>query len=281
MPMSQMEGRQPPSARRERPPTRYRTVQVRRLVRVTPRLARVTFGGDDMLGFTPGAAADSIKLTFPAPGQKTPTMPTVGPNGTTYSAEQELQPRRAYTIRGWDPKAGEFDVDIVLHGHGPGAGWAATARPGDSLVIGEPRGSYQVDPAAPWMLLAGDEAALPAIGTILRELPPTAQAQVYLEVFNAKEEQPLPTRARANIHWMHRESDTAPAGLLLAAELGKTPSLPEGRGRVWLACEAAAMRDIRKHLMADLNYDRTLVSTQGYWKHGAANHSDHDWGTQI
>lgn len=27
--------------------------------------------------------------------------------------------------------------------------------------------------------------------------------------------------------------------------------------------------------------NRTRVATQGYWKYGAANHSDHDWGTEI
>ena len=56
---------------------------------------------------------------------------------------------------------------------------------------------------------------------------------------------------------------------------------PRGQGRIWLASEAAAMRDIRKHFLLDLGVDRTLVNTQGYWKYGAANHSDHDWGTEI
>ena len=55
----------------------------------------------------------------------------------------------------------------------------------------------------------------------------------------------------------------------------------DGQGRVWVACEAAAMRDIRKHLLLDLAMDRTAVTTQGYWKAGLANHSDHDWGNEI
>lgn len=267
--------------RRQRTPTLYRTVQVRRIERVTPRLARITFGGEHLERFAPGAAAESIKLTFPAPGEKTPTMPTVGPSGTVYSPEQEKQPRRAYTIRHWDPKALEFDIDIVLHGHGPGARWASAARPGDALVIAEPRGAYKIDETAPWMLLAGDEAALPAIATILRELPSTTEALVYLEVHDAAEEQPLPTQAKQRVSWLHRESDTLPTGQMLASALVKSSALPPGPGRVWLACEAGAMRDILKHLLLDLTLDRTRVASQGYWKYGAADHSDHDWGTEI
>lgn len=273
--------RMQPLQRRPRPPTRYRRVQVRRIERVTPRLARVTFGGNDMEGFAPGAAADSIKVTFPVQGEAEPTMPTVGPNGTMYTPGQERQPRRAYTVRTWDPLAAEFDIDIVLHGHGPGARWASEARVGDALVVGEPRGAYKADPATPWLLLAGDEAALPAISTILRELAVDARVQVYVEVFDHKEEQPLSSPAKVDVAWLHRESDAAPVGKLLRLALCEIAGLPKGPGRIWLACEAAAMRDIRKHFLVDLGVDRAQMMTQGYWKAGIANHSDHDWGAEI
>src|SRR5580700_6781117 len=34
--------------------------------------------------------------------------------------------RRRYTIRHIDPSAGTVDLDIVIHGDGPGVGWAST-----------------------------------------------------------------------------------------------------------------------------------------------------------
>ena len=54
-------------------------------------------------------------------------------------------------------------------------------------------------------------------------------------------------------------------------------ALPEG-GRIFVACEAGVMRDIRKHLMLERGLDRTSFHTQGYWKLGASNHPDHDLG---
>ena len=54
------------------------------------------------------------------------------------------------------------------------------------LVLGGPGLNYQIDPDADWFLLIGDDAALPAIETILEELPdhrtphhPTTRAAAY------------------------------------------------------------------------------------------------------
>lgn len=266
--------------RRMRPPSRYYLAEVRRITQVSPRLARVTLTSPEMTSFVPGGPADSLKVTFAAPGEAAPTMPGRDAEGhTTYTPEQELQPRRAYTIRHWDPAALELDLDIVLHGHGPGGKWAAHASKGDRLVIADPRGAHKVDPAASSMLLASDESGLPALATILEELPSTTQARVYVEVYDGDEEQKLPSRAQVVITWLHRRSDSEPTGKLLAATIGsaKLPAL----NAVWVACEAMAMREIRRHLLMDVGMDRALLNTQGYWKYGVGNHSDHDRGTEI
>jgi len=130
------------------------------------------------------------------------------------------------------------------------------------------------------MLLAGDEAALPAIATILEELPSTTRARVFVEVHDPDEEQELHFPADIAITWLHRRSDEEPAGRLLARTLllGEVSAAAE---KVWVACEAAAMREIRRHLLFTLGMQRGPVATQGYWKHGLANHSDHDWGTDV
>jgi NADPH-dependent ferric siderophore reductase len=55
--------------------------------------------------------------------------------------------------------------------------------------------------------------------------------------------------------------------------------LPAGSGRVYVGCEAAAMRRIRTHLLQDRGLDPATIVTRGYWKLGAVDYTDHDYGT--
>jgi NADPH-dependent ferric siderophore reductase len=48
--------------------------------------------------------------------------------------------------------------------------------------------------------------------------------------------------------------------------------------RIWVACEAAAMRRIRQHFLRDRGLPARSLVTRGYWRLGAANHPDHDYG---
>jgi NADPH-dependent ferric siderophore reductase len=45
-----------------------------------------------------------------------------------------------------------------------------------------------------------------------------------------------------------------------------------------VACEAAAMRGIRKHFLAGRRLPAGSLVTRGYWRLGEANHPDHDYG---
>jgi len=266
-------------ARPPAPPT-FRSVRVRRAERITPQVVRITVAGPDLEDFRLLGPAGHIRVFFPAPGQEAPPVPIWGPNGPVFPADQPRPVSRAYTPRRWNPATGELDIDMVLHGHGPGATWAAQARPGDALVIAGPRTAYQPDPQAGWHLLAGDATALPAIASILETLPAGAQALVLAEVCDEAEQQPLEARAQLQLTWLHHGPDTPLPGRLLEAALRET-ELPEGRGAVWLACEALVMRDIRRHLLYERGLARAALHTRGYWKAGSANHSDHDTGEEI
>ena len=277
--MNQRETLTPPVPQRQRKLPRFRLVTVKRTLALTPRMLRITLTGDDWEGFQPSGPADSLKVTFPAPGHSAPILPTTAPNGPVYAEGEQVQPRRAYTIRRWDAVARELELDFLLHGHGPGGLWAAQANPGDRLIIGEPRMSYRPDPTASAFILAGDEAALPAIATILEALPTTARATVYAEVESRADELPLPAPERSTVVWLHRTGTGLEPSRLLERTLKALPA-PAASMRIWLACEAAAMREIRKHLI-HLGVERTSLSTQGYWKYGAGNYSDHDFGLDV
>jgi NADPH-dependent ferric siderophore reductase len=166
----------------------------------------------------------------------------------------------------------------VLHGDGPASSWAAQAKPGQVLILAGPGPNYQLDPDADWFILAGDDAALPAIETILDALPAEARVRVLLEVADEHEEQPLSTAAQLDITWLHRGAHPAQADAALE-EAVRTMQLPAGNGRIYVGCEAAAMRRIRTHLLQERGLDPATIVTRGYWKLGDVNYPDHDYGT--
>ncbi len=248
-------------------------VEVRRVQRLTPHMVRVTFGGEDLEGFQAPIPTQHVKLIFPSPGQDKPVIPDFSAGRP--SASEQRPTLRTYTPRRYDADLLELDVDFVLHGDGPAASWASKAKAGDMLAVAGPGGRYLPDPEATWYVIAGDETALPAIGTLLESLPSSTRADVYVEVADAAEELPLTTAAQARFTWLHRGAEQ-PGHLLEAAMYNV--ELPTHHGRVWVACESSVMRNIRKHLLGERHIDPDSLVTRGYWKAGEANHPDHDYG---
>ena len=260
------EGADTPPPRRRRV---MRRVRVTRVEQLSPRMVRVTFTGDDLGAFAWNGPAAHIKLIFPEEGQVEPPMPQPdGPRSTRM---------RTYTPRRFDPAVTELDVEFVLHGDGPASSWAAQAKVGQALIVAGPGPSYQIDPDADWFLLVGDDAALPAIETILDALPAEARVRVLLEIVDEHEERPLSTAAQLDITWLHRGAHPAQVDTALEEAVRMT-QLPVGNGRI--GCEAAAMRRIRRHLLHERGHDPATIVTRGYWKLGAVDYTDHDYGAE-
>ncbi len=259
----------------KRPPPRI--VEVLRIAQLTPRMVRITLGGGQMEGFESNGPAEHFRIFLPDPETGELVLPSHGPDGNAFPEDKPRPISRAYTPRQWRPDIPELDVDIALHDHGPGAAWARNAQEGDAAVIsGRAGGAYFPDPSADSYLIGGDEASLPAIATVLEALPSSTRACVFLEVRDANEEQPLTSPAPTQIWWLHRQAGETPGRML--AETMRDAELPQGKSRVWVSCEATAMREIRSHFLNDRSLDRSTLHTQGYWKAGAANHPDHDMG---
>ena len=110
--------------------TAPRLLQVRRSTRITPRMVRVTLAGDELAGFGGDGPDRRIKMFFPVEGQDRPAVPRATSGGPLWPTGEPRPTIRTYTVRRFDPGAGELDVDFVLHeGHGPAAAWAREARP--------------------------------------------------------------------------------------------------------------------------------------------------------
>jgi NADPH-dependent ferric siderophore reductase len=247
----------PAAATTAKPRRVARMVEVARVAELSPKMRRVYFKGESLAGFDKGLPASYIKLGFPDPGMSVPVIPS--PDG----------PRplmRTYTPRSFDKQEQVLAVDFVLHGTGPAATWAAGARPG-----------YQIDPTVAHWVLVGDDSAMPAIETIIEQLPGSVKPDVLVEVVNAYERRTLGCIAAADIHWALRGGDARLAGDALLAAL-KQVKQPSADVRVYLACEASAMRRIKKWLVCHWQIDPAHVVGRGYWKLDNINHPDQDYG---
>lgn len=238
---------------RHRHELKRRKLTVKATTRLTPGMIRILLEGPDLADFVSLSPDDHVKLMLPSP-----------------SGGTEM---RDYTPRRYDPAAGTLAIDFAVHDAGPATRWAVEARPGDRLEVGGPRGSAVVRPGFDWWLLIGDEAALPAIGRRIEELPAGVEVTSLVCVADADEQQTFQTAAGHRALWVHRPLAQAddPAPLLAALA---TLSLPAGDGFVWIAAEARVARAARDHVATVMGHPRAWTKASGYWVKGVADAND-------
>ncbi|MGD0704244.1 MAG: siderophore-interacting protein [Trebonia sp.] len=258
--------------RRRKPPRRAEVVSVSP---VSPRLISVLVTGDELGGFADAAPTAHLKVFLPGAGQDEPNLPTQGPDGTMAAPDGPPPVVRTYTPRRYDPATKTLEIQFLLHGTGPASEWAQRAKPGDKLGVGGPGGRFSLEPVTDSWWLAADESAIPAVGTLLEALPETAAADVHIEVDGPDDEIEFTAPAKTTITWHHRRNPGAFGAELIDA--AHAASIPDG-ARVWVACEAAAMRDIRRYFLTERQLPPASLVTRGYWRAGEQNHPDHDYG---
>jgi NADPH-dependent ferric siderophore reductase len=175
---------------------------------------------------------------------------------------------RSYTARRQDPAAGEVEIDFVLHGDGPAATWAAAAVPGAPLGVAG-GGSLGERPAG-WLLLAGDETALPAISRILGAADRTAVGIALIEVAGPDEEQPLPAPDGVAVRWLHRDGVVPGESTLLADAVAALEPPETADVFAWVGAESAAVRAVRADLRGRWGLGRAQHHAIGYWRRGRA-----------
>ncbi|MBD2762848.1 siderophore-interacting protein [Kocuria sp. cx-116] len=188
------------------------------------------------------------------------------------AAPEDLPVTRHMTLRRYDAAAGAVWIDVALHGTEGHAGpWAATAKPGDRLVAVGPGGKWVPEPDASWTLLAGDEAAIPAVLANVESLPDTAKGLAILEVQDPAHRHDLSDISvpeGVGIQWVYRSSHRQDERALVSAV--STAPWPEDLSgvQVFVHGEREAMKEVRKELFDRRNLDRSQVSLSGYWAAG-------------
>ncbi|MDT4940489.1 MAG: hypothetical protein QOJ34_578 [Pseudonocardiales bacterium] len=206
---------------------------------LTPRMRRVTVRADSMRGIDIRPAQDVELLLREPSGRRV---------------------KRRYTIRQARPGSGELDLDVLLHGDGPGATWGAQARPGDEVEFQGPRGKLELR-AASWHLLVGDESALPAIAAICETLAGREPAVAVIEVQDDADRLPVP----ADVRWVPRGPGAAGSADLLAAALDGLKAPPGARA--YLMGETRAMVALRT-VVEEHGIEHDAIFVKGYWNLG-------------
>ena len=166
---------------------------------------------------------------------------------------------REYTPRRIDLVNNELDLDFVLHGDGPASTWAAQAKPGHTLNIAGPRGSLVVPDIFDSYLLVGDETAIPAIGRRLEELSAGRKVLAVIEIEDAQERQPLPSKADVHVIWVERHAQSV---LEVLAGL----QLPAGELYAWVALEKALTRKAKALLLEENGVADDRLKAAAYWR---------------
>ncbi|MET4094927.1 siderophore-interacting protein [Arthrobacter sp. UYCu712] len=253
------------ASRKSRPQT---ALTVLRREQLSPHMVRIVAGGPGFDSYVNNDFVDRyVKIAFPQPGVDYPEPLDLWTVRETMPREQWPH-TRTYTVRWVDVPAGELAIDFVIHGDEGLAGpWAASARPGDSIVFTGPGGGYNPDPAADWHLFAGDESALPAISAAIESLPQHARGLAFLEVDSDADIQPVAAPAGVELRWLLRGGVPAGDSDMLVNAV-RDAEWPEGRVQVFAHGERGYMKSLREIFYAHRGLDRGQVSLSGYWARG-------------
>lgn len=257
-------------------PISLREITVSRVEDITPGMRRITFTSEQFDAHQQGDVHvpemistcfdDDVRLIFPHPetGER-PAPRALGDGRLEWTAEiNELF--RTYTVRRWDADAGEVDIDFARHGSGLAEAWSESVAPGDSIYMAGPKNCGALPEGVDWMLLAGDETALPAIGRCVESYP-ALKAVAVIEVTTPDRIQKLNIPSPdVELHWVVRSQ-----GQSLGSAL-ESLDWPEGTPYVWCAGEAGQLRGIRK-LVKERGVKPENTQIVGYWRDGNASAS--------
>jgi len=268
------------------------TFEVVRSEQLTPHMLRLVLGGPGFDTFTPNEFTDAyVKLVIVDPGIDVASLPQPLTIDSFSELPQEKRPTvRTYTVRRADPQRREICIDFVIHGeHGVAGPWAVAAQPGQPAYLMGPSGAYAPDPAADWHLMAGDEAAIPAISAALEALPDNAIGHVFIEVAGPEDELELTRPDGVELHWIYRggradlvPDDQAGDHAPLIAAVKECPWLP-GQVQVFIHGEAqAVMHNLRPYIRKERGVDAKWASSiSGYWRRGRTEETFREWKRQL
>ncbi|MGN7211523.1 siderophore-interacting protein [Brachybacterium paraconglomeratum] len=256
-----------PAARRPRAPRPQAVLEVLGKTRISPRLLRLTLGGEGFSTLHRNEQTDAyVKLLLPAPGSG--LQPPYDLDALRAESPELLPTRRTYTVRRWDDAAQTIEIDVVLHGesgeddHGVAARWADEAQPGDLIAMNGAGGGWSPAADATSHLLIGDHAALPAIAAGLEAMDPDARGLALIHLDHEEDRLELEHPEGVELRWVLGAREQ-----LLDEVAALDLSDHEGLD-VFCHVERGITKQLRRLLVKEAGIPREQISISAYWALG-------------
>lgn len=258
----------PASATAQRParPKRNQAVlEVLGKTRVSPRLLRLTLGGEGYEALNRNRNSDAyVKFLIADPASG--LQPPYDMDALREHSPELMPARRTYTVRRWDDEKRQIEVDVVLHGHGEDSGiaarWADEAQPGDLLAMSGAGGGYTPAPETRRHLMLGDHAALPAIAAGLEAMDEDAQGTVLIQLDHDEDRLELEHPAGVEVRWLIGERE-------LLLEAVDQLNLEDHEGlQIFCHVERGITKQLRAKLVKQAGIPREQISISAYWALG-------------
>lgn len=258
----------PASATAQRParPKRNQAVlEVLGKTRVSPRLLRLTLGGEGYEALNRNRNSDAyVKFLIADPASG--LQPPYDMDALREHSPELMPARRTYTVRRWDDEKRQIEVDVVLHGRGEDSGiaarWADEAQPGDLLAMSGAGGGYTPAPETRRHLMLGDHAALPAIAAGLEAMGEDAQGTVLIQLDHDEDRLELEHPAGVEVRWLIGERE-------LLLEAVDQLNLEDHEGlQIFCHVERGITKQLRAKLVKQAGIPREQISISAYWALG-------------
>lgn len=237
---------------------------------ISPHFIRVYLTGEKVSEFSQAVLGNNNKIFIPPKG----STKVVFPEYDYEKRQWKEQPAgtkcavRTYTHRGIDLQKNEMWIDFVSHGdEGPASAWAASAAPGDLLGVSMRTGDFELFPRVQHYLLAGDATALPVLSVILENLPSGSKGTCIIEVHGPLDTQLIKTAADINFIWLYNPEPQKGSSI---AETVKAQSLPVESRFSYVAAEFSTVKEVRRYLRKEKNWQQNELDAYSYWKIGTA-----------
>ncbi len=257
------------------PPRRW--VHITGIDWLTPQVASLRLQGPELEGFEIEGPGAHVKLILPSPGETEIAQPLRYEGRRPVFEDGVIPPfLRTYTPLRFNRERLELEVEMLMHGDSPASNWLRGAQSGQRIIVAGPRGGWNPPDDGNWYLVAADDTGIPAAAQVLSAIPDKTRVALF-EVGDKSERRSLPGIPDHLPQWLYRGPRIQSVGSELEKAL-RSIEVPNGKGYVWIALEAGAMRRIRRYLLEELTLPVSQIVTRGYWKLGNPDHPDGDYG---